>query len=224
MFPRRGKIDPDTLAAWKREQTELAGRMRIEPLGELPRIVAGADCAFIETEVIAAAVRYDREAQEVVETVSVRRPLDVPYIPGYLSFREAPAVLAALGRLTGDWAAVLIDGAGVAHPRRCGLAVHVGVTLGRPAVGVAKSRLIGTHADPGPRSGDAAELTHDGETIGTVLRTRDRTRPLFVSVGHRVSLSDAVRLTLACRTRYRLPEPTRRADRAVAAAKAHAVA
>ena len=220
MFPRRGKIDPATLAAWKAEQARLRELVRLEPLRDSPRIVAGADCAFEGDDILAAAVAWDRAAGEVVEERIVRRRADVPYIPGYLGFREAPAVLAALGELRAAFGAVLIDGQGLAHPRRCGLAVQVGVTLDVPAVGVAKSRLVGKHNEPGDAPGDFADLTDGGEIVGCVMRTRPGVKPLWLSVGHRVTLSDCRALVLACRTRYRLPEPTRRADRAVAAAKA----
>ena len=207
------------MAAWKAEQARVRGAMRAEPLGEVPEVVAGADCAFTQDEVVAAAVRFDVRRREVVEVVSVRRPLTVPYIPGFLAFREAPAVVAALSKLAGGFGAVLIDGAGFAHPRRAGLAVHVGVELDLPTLGVAKSRLLGTHDEPGEAAGSAVDLTDKGEVIGRVLRLRDRVRPLFVSVGHGITLDDAQRLTLACGVGYRLPEPTRQADAEVARAK-----
>jgi deoxyribonuclease V len=218
VFPRRGKVDPETLAAWKAEQQRLRTAVRIEPLGGLPQIVAGADCAFDGDDIVAVAVAWDRRERAVVEEQSVRMPVAVPYIPGYLGFREAPAVLAALRALNTKYGAVLIDGQGVAHPRRCGLAVHVGVALDSPTVGVAKSRLIGDHDEPGD-AGGSVPLTHDGGEIGRVLRTRQGVKPLWLSVGHRVDLSGCVALTLACQTRYRLPGPTREADRRVAAAK-----
>lgn len=218
MFPRRGKIDPDVLAAWKREQAELRQRVRREPLRTLPDLVAGADCAFLGDDILAAAVLWDRGAGAVVAEAVERRPADVPYLPGYLGFREAPAVLAALRKLP-PFGALLCDGQGIAHPRRCGLAVHLGVKLDVPTVGVAKSRLVGTHGEPGTEPGDAVDLLDGDERIGTVLRTRRRTRPLYISIGHRVTDEDAVALVRACGVGYRLPEPTRRADAAVAAAK-----
>lgn len=143
------------------------------------------------------------------------RPLVFPYIPGLLSFREAPAVLAALRRLRHEPDAIMCDAHGYAHPRRFGLACHVGVICGLPTVGCAKSRLVGAHRAPGRRRGSRTRLRHDGEVIGMVLRTQDAVRPVFVSVGHLVDLDSAARLVLACAVSYRLPEPTRLADRLV---------
>ena len=219
-FPRRGKLDPATTAAWKARQAELRQGVIVTPLRPVLRFVAGVDCAFDGEEALAVAVVWDREAGEVVDRAAVRRPVGGPYVPGFLSFREGPAVHAALDGLTREHGLILFDGQGLAHPRRCGLATHVGVERDVPSVGVAKSRLIGTHAEVGPETGDAADLMDRGERVGVVLRTRVKTRPLFVSVGHRCDLASAVGAVLACRTRYRLPEPTRLADRAVAADKA----
>ena len=200
---------------WKREQATLRERIVIAPLTPLPRCVAGADCAFADggKTVLAAAVVYDRETKRVVETATARVPCTVPYVPGFLSFREAPAILAVLEKLKTAYGVILFDGQGMAHPRRCGLATHVGVTLDVPSVGVAKSRLTGTHADPATAAGSRTDLMDKAERIGVVLRTRDGVAPLYVSVGHRVDLASAVELVLACRTKYRLPEPTRMADK-----------
>jgi deoxyribonuclease V len=133
-------------------------------------------------------------------------------VPGYLSFREAPALLAALGRLHRAPDVILCDGQGLAHPRRFGLACHLGVLLDVPTIGVAKSRLIGTHDEPAPRRGARTPLRDAGETIGAVLRTRAGVRPVYVSVGHRVSLETAIAIVLGCAPRFRVPEPVRRAD------------
>ena len=207
----------DRTDQWKLVQRDLRERLIVSPLDPLPRFVAGVDCAFTRDKkyVLVAAVVYDREAQHIVETRTARRPVGVPYIPGYLSFREGPAVLEAVGLLTHPFGAVCFDGQGYAHPRRCGLAVHVGVQLDVPSVGVAKSRLVGTFEEPGNAEGDASPLTDGGEVIGLVLRTRPGVKPLFISVGHKVDLDSARRLVMACRTKYRLPEPTRQADAAV---------
>ena len=207
----------DRTDQWKLVQRDLRSRLVVAPLDPLPRFVAGVDCAFTRDKkhVLAAAVVYDREGQRIVETRTARRAVEVPYIPGYLSFREGPAVLEAVGKLAHPFGAVCFDGQGYAHPRRCGLAVHVGVQLDVPSVGVAKSRLVGLFNEPGNAAGDASPLTDGGEVIGCVLRTRANVKPLFVSVGHRVDLDSARRLVMACRTKYRLPEPTRQADAAV---------
>lgn len=188
-------------------------------------MVGGVDAAFSADgrECLAVAVLWDRETGDVLETSLARAPLRFPYVPGLLSFREAPAVLAALRRLHGEPDALICDGQGYAHPRRFGLACHVGVIVGIPTVGCAKSRLLGKHGDPAVRRGGRAALVDGGERIGTVLRTRDGVRPLYLSVGHEIDLRSAERLVLACAVRYRLPEPTRLADRLVAAEKRRAL-
>lgn len=204
-----------SVESWKRIQADLRTKIIVAPLSPLPRFVAGADCAFEHggKTIRAAAVVYDRETRQVVEQHALTRPCDVPYLPGYLSFREAPAILDVIAKLKTPFGAILFDGQGIAHPRRCGLATHVGVTLDVPSVGVAKSRLTGTHTDPAAAAGRHVPLMDKGEQIGVVLRTRDGVSPLFVSVGHRVDLPSAIELVLACRTQYRLPEPTRMADK-----------
>lgn len=206
---------------WKRAQADLRGRIRFEPLEPLPRFVAGADAAFGSDEktVLSAAVVFDRVAKRIVEVAHAVRPLEFPYIPGFLSFREGPAVLEAIGRLTHPFGAVCFDGQGYAHPRRCGLASHMAVTLDVPGVGVAKTRFIGTHDEPGDAAGDRAPLVDKDEQIGLVLRTKPNTKPLYVSVGHRADLATAAALVLACCTKYRIPEPTRQADIEVARLK-----
>lgn len=200
---------------------QLRARMIVAPLATLPRFVAGVDAAFSKDKstIFAAAVVYDREAKQIVDIAHATAPVTVPYIPGYLSFREGPAVLQAIGRLSKPFGAICFDGQGYAHPRRCGLATHLGVTLDVPSIGVGKSRLIGTFDEPETAAGSTSALVDREEPIGAVLRTKDRTRPLFVSVGHRVDLTSAVSLVLACVTRYRIPEPTRQADIEVAKLK-----
>jgi deoxyribonuclease V len=145
---RRGKFDPEWAAivkGWKETQFALRGKMRIEPLDPLPLFVAGADAAFSvdKQTVLAAAVVYDRIENRIVEVVHAARPVEFPYIPTFLSFRERPAVLEAVGKLKHEWGVICIDGQGYAHPRRCGLAAHISILLDRPGVGIAKSRLIG---------------------------------------------------------------------------------
>ena len=206
---------PDAPSTARALQRRLARRVRIEPLPRAIRCVAGLDAAFSRDGrwCVAAAVLWDLERQEIVEDRSARKPLRFPYIPGLLSFREAPALLAALRRLKRRPDALLCDGQGLAHPRRLGLACHVGLLSGLPSVGCAKSRLTGRHEEPGARRGDRAALWDGVERIGTVLRTRDGARPVYVSVGHLADLPSAEALVLRCGHGYRLPEPTRRADR-----------
>jgi deoxyribonuclease V len=220
----RGRHDPDwsdLVRQWKATQAELRARMVVAPLRPLPRFVAGADAAFSPDKqtVFAAAVVYDREERRVVDIAHATRAAEFPYVPGFLSFREGPALLDAIAKLKHAWGVICFDAHGYAHPRRCGLAAHLSIQLDVPGVGIAKSRLIGIHEDPPPQTGAFAPLLDKGELIGIVLRTRDKTRPVYISLGHRVDLESARELALACVTRYRVPEPTRQADVEVAKLK-----
>jgi len=203
------------LAQAKRLQQELRAAVRTDDDFGPVRAVAGTDVGFADGGATArgAVVLLSFPGLELLERVLVARPVDFPYIPGYLSFRELPVLLDALARLRRAPDLVLCDGQGRAHPRRFGIACHLGVVTGLPSVGVAKSRLIGSYREPARGKGSASPLLHDGERIGTVLRSRAGVSPLFVSGGHRVSLAAAQRYALACCTRYRLPETTRAAHR-----------
>jgi len=189
-------------------------------IGDL-RLVAGADLAFSVdgSDCIAGVVVWDVANREVIEQRVARRPARFPYIPGLLSFREVPALLAAIRKLQTVPDAFMFDGQGYAHPRRFGLACHAGVIMDRPAIGCAKSRLVGHHAQPDEHAGSVSWLTDHSERIGAVVRTRDGVKPVYVSLGHRLSLAEAVRIVQACTTRFRLPEPTRLADKLVARRK-----
>jgi len=215
-------------------QVELAGKVQFVPLKQEPRLVAGLDCAFSKDgkRIFAAAVVLKVVGSRVsasgsskgfefehVETVTAEQETRFPYIPGLLSFREAPVCLEAVEKLRRQPDLFMIDGQGVAHPRRLGLASHLGLFLDRPTIGCAKSRLIGTYDEPGPEKG-AYSLLYDGrEVIGAVVRMRSRVKPVFVSIGHKCTLEDAIRVTLACTTRYRIAEPTRLAHQAVSRLK-----
>jgi deoxyribonuclease V len=198
----------------------LAGLVRqVRPHRAL-RFIAGLDAAFAadDRRCIAAVVLWDLHERRVVEQHIAVRPLTFPYVPGLLSFREAPALITALRRLRTVPDVLICDGHGLAHPRRFGIACHVGVITNVPTIGCAKSRLIGTHRDPAFARGARVPLEYEGEVIGSVLRTQDGVRPVFVSVGHNIDLRSAETTVLACASRYRLPEPTRLADQFVAAA------
>ena len=192
-------------------------RSRVVKLGRPRRIdyIAGADVGFERgggvTRAAVAVLTFP--ALQLVDHAVARLPTTFPYVPGLLSFREIPALLAALGRLETSPDLILCDGHGLAHPRRFGIACHLGVYCGIPTIGVAKTRLIGEHGAPLQRRGAWVPLRDDGETIGAVLRSRANTSPIYVSIGHRVSLAAAVRLVMACTTRFRLPETTRWAHR-----------
>lgn len=212
-----GKHDPDwkqLVESWKAKQEEIRAKIIVTPLPELPRFVAGADAAFSDDKqtVFAVAVVYDRIEKRTVETARASRAVDVPYIPGFLAFREGPALLDAIDKLRHSFGAICFDGQGYAHPRRCGIASFLAVQLDVVGVGVAKSRLIGTHAEPRLPAGSFTRLIDGDEQIGIVLRTQRGVRPLYVSIGHRIDLPSARELVLACCTQFRLPEPTRQAD------------
>ena len=179
------------------------------------RRIAGFDVGFEDDGATtrAAAVLLDAETLQPVQQQVARIPTRMPYIPGLLSFRELPALLAALALLGETPDLVFVDGHGIAHPRGLGIAAHFGVATGLPSIGVAKKVLVGRHDEVGPHGGDHVPLLHRGRLIGQVLRSKPRCLPLIVSPGHRVSMASALALTLACLRGYRLPEPTRLADR-----------
>ncbi len=199
-----------------RLQNELRSRVSIQPL-ELVNIryVAGVDVGFPrgrETAHAAIAV-LTFPSLEVVDAVTAELPTPFPYVPGLLSFREMPVILAALERLA-IWPDVfLVDGHGMAHPRRFGLACHLGVLFNWPSVGCAKSILTGTANAPDELRGSSTPLSDHDDIIGLTLRTRDRVRPVYISVGHRADLPTASELALRCGSGYRLPEPIRQAHR-----------
>lgn len=202
-------------------QRRMSGKVVLRALPRDTRLVAGIDCAFSRDGeyCLAVVVLWDAQRESVVEEHRARRKLRFPYIPGLLTFREGPAALAALRKLHRPPDVLMFDGQGIAHPRRFGIASHIGLITGIPSVGCAKSRLTGEHRQVGERRGSHVQLEDHGEVIGVVLRTRDGVRPVFVSPGHLSDLNSARALTLRCATRYRLPEPTRLADRRVAAYK-----
>jgi deoxyribonuclease V len=198
-------------------QRELAKRVIKTGRPKYLRVVAGADVSYSKKLglTVAAAVLCRVGNMETLAENSAAQPTRFPYVPGLLSFREAPVVLEALGGFAGEFDLLLVDGQGLAHPRRLGLASHLGVLMDVPTVGCAKSRLVGEYEEPGRERGARAPLTDGAERIGTVLRTRTGVKPLFVSIGHRVSLDYAEETTLAAATRYRIPEPLRKAHNLV---------
>ena len=174
--------------------------------------ISGADEKGMSRGAI-VVLRYP--SMEVVEVGTALMKIEFPYVPGLLSFREIPLVLAACRHLSTTPDLFIADGQGIAHPRRLGLASHLGLLLEKSTIGCAKSRLIGEFAEPGAEKGAWSPLRDGDGTIGAVVRTRSRVRPVFVSVGHKCTLEDAIRVTVACATRYRIPEPARLAHQAV---------
>lgn len=198
-------------------QRELAASVRLEPLEHEPATVAGVDVSIRRKENLAAAAVVVVRLSDLAVIEYVRHECEVPfpYVPGLLSFREIPALLPAIEQIESIPDVWMVDGQGIAHPRRFGLAAHLGVVLGRPCFGVAKTRLTGTYDAPDDKRGARADLLDEktGECIGAVVRTRAGVKPIFVSAGHQLTLEDAIRLTMASAPRYRLPEPARLAHR-----------
>jgi deoxyribonuclease V len=207
-----------TPAGAREIQERLRGAVRVEPLDtEAVRLVAGADLSFDKgsPDVHAGVVVLRLPEREVVERAGVQTAARFPYVPGLLSFREAPPILEAWERLTMKPDALICDGQGLAHPRRFGLACHLGLLLDIPAVGCAKSILVGTHGHVGEEPGDWSPLEHRGETVGAALRTKRGVSPVYVSVGHRCDLESAVALVMRCVGTTRVPETTRMAHQFV---------
>ena len=179
------------------------------------KYVAGVDLGFEDNYKIskAAVAVFSYPELELVEQAIARVPTAFPYVPGYLSFREIPAILAVLPKINQTPDLIMCDGQGLAHPRRFGLACHLGVLLDLPTIGVAKSRLIGKHEEIPLEKGNWKPLIDKDETIGVVLRSRTKVKPIYVSIGHKISLPTAIDYVMGCLTKYRLPETTRRADK-----------
>ena len=198
-------------------QLQLAKQIRLAPMKKCPKLIAGLDCAFSKDgqKIIAAAVVLKLPDFELIETAFAAKKLDFPYIPGLLSFREAPVCIAVVAKLKTTPDLFLIDGQGIAHWRRLGLASHLGLFFNKPTIGCAKSRLIGTYNEPAAQKGKYTLLKHNHQTIGAVLRTRSNVKPVFVSPGNKCILDDAIKWTLKCAVKYRLPEPTRLAHQLV---------
>ena len=197
-------------------QKELAAE--VSPTGDVtkPHLIAGADISVNRWEKTgtAAVVVLSYPALEPVEVKVVTDRIPFPYVPGLLSFREAPLILAACEELTVTPDLLMVDGQGLAHPRRIGLASHLGLFLDIPTVGCAKSRLCGRHEEPANEAGSYTDLLDDGEVIGAVLRTRTGVKPVYVSIGHKIDLTAAAHWVITCCRGYRLPEPTRLAHQA----------
>ena len=200
-----------------RIQNRLRGRLILRGGPRRVRLVAGADVSYNrgDDRLFAAVVVLQIPGMEIVEVSTVMARASFPYIPGLLSFREAPPLVETFRRLQRRPDAVIFDAQGIAHPRRFGLASHLGLLIDLPSIGCAKSRLIGEGRAPGFRKGSWTPLRLEGRRVGAILRTRERVNPVYVSSGHRMGLPAAIRIVLGCATRYRLPEPTRQAHIAV---------
>jgi len=200
----------------KEIQIELAAEVLRVGYVYAPRLIAGVDISVNRWDKTGrgAVVVLNYPDLEIVEIKAVTDKITFPYVPGLLTFREAPLILAAFEEITTTPDLVIVDGQGIAHPRRMGLAAHLGLCLGIPTIGCAKSRLCGESEEPAVEQGSRTELLDNGEVIGVVLRTRAGVKPVYVSIGHMIDLDGAVRWTAACCRGYRLPEPTRLAHQA----------
>ncbi len=206
---------PESIADAKKIQNALRAQLKSSDDFANLQTVAGVDVGYdnIKNLAHASIVVLTFKNLDVLECVQAFAPTQFPYVPGFLSFREIPAILAAFEKLTHWPDLLMIDGQGIAHPRRMGIAAHLGLLLNRPSIGVAKSCLIGKFEMPGLAKGETKVLMDGNERIGMVLRSRKQVKPLFISPGHRISIDTAVALVIQCLTRYRLPEPTRLADK-----------
>jgi len=212
---------PDGIEAAVEMQNSLRHKVIVtDQLPESIQYVAGVDLGFLANGTIsrAAVAVLNFPSLQVVETATAHLPTSFPYIPGFLSFREIPAILEALSQIKTIPDIILCDGQGIAHPRGLGIASHLGVIIDMPTIGVAKSLFVGKHGVLSETKGSWLPLIYREETVGAVLRTRDGVKPLYISIGHKISLSTALDVVLKCTTKYRLPETTRIADK-IASAK-----
>jgi deoxyribonuclease V len=202
-------------------QAELQKLIELRDDFDQVRVVAGADVAFKKNENrgFAAVIVYSLPDLKEIERKGVSADVPFPYVPGLLAFREAPILLEVFSLLTTEPDIVMFDGQGIAHFRRMGIATHLGILLGKPTIGCAKSRLIGTYQEPGVEAGCFSSLLDRQETIGGVVRTRRNVHPVFVSPGHKISLRTSIEIVLKCCDGYRIPKPTRMADRYAALLK-----
>jgi len=197
----------------KRLQSELAREVIVEDSSEQVRALCGVDVGIKEGIARAACVVMSFPELVVLDCGYAENPVRFPYVPGLLSFREIPSIIAVLEKINIEPDLLLADAQGIAHPRRFGLASHLGLLLDKPVIGCAKSRLIGECSEPGGKRGDFTHLIDRGEVVGAALRTREKVKPLYVSVGHRITLARAVEIVLKCTKGCRIPEPLRLAHR-----------
>jgi deoxyribonuclease V len=205
---------PETYPEAVALQEALRHRVRLIPLPRPPRLVGGADaiCDREDRRIFGAMAVYSYPELELVEEAGVAGACPFPYRTGLLSFREVPILVEVFKRLKNPPEVLLVDGQGIAHPRGLGLATHLGLALNLPTIGVAKSRLVGQGEEPDRRAGAFSPLVWQGKVVGSVLRTKGNTKPLYLSPGHLITLEEARDITLGCVRRYRIPVPVRQAD------------
>lgn len=203
---------PKDIIEAKEIQYELKQKVKITRLIKKPKFIAGVDAAFSGDNVIGAACLYKYPELIPLEDAHALTKVTFPYIPGFLSFREGPAIIKAINNLKIKPDIVLFDGQGIAHPEGLGIASQVGVLLNIPTIGCAKSKLVGDYIEPGIKKGEHTYLKYHGRTVGAILRTRNAVKPIFVSPGHMIDLRGTIDVVLGCIRSYRIPEPLRRAD------------
>jgi len=192
-------------------QNELKGKISLKKSFNKVKIVAGADVSYYQNKMIAGVIVFEFPNLKVIERQFFISPINLPYIPGLLTFREGPSLLEALKKIKIEPDIILFDGQGIAHPRRMGIATHLGLFLDKPTIGCAKSRLSGKYTSVGEKKGDYVLLKEGEEVLGAVLRTRRKVKPIFVSPGHKIDLSNSIEIVLKCTEKYRLPIPVREA-------------
>ncbi len=203
---------PDDILEAKKIQDILKKKVKITHLKKTPKLIAGVDAAFAGDKVIAVAALYEYRVLKHYQDKVFIEKIRFPYVPGMLSFREGHAILGAIEKLDVKPDVILFDGHGIAHPKGIGIASHIGVILGIPSIGCAKSRLVGEYDEPDKARGSWTYLYYKGEKVGAVLRTRSNVRPIFVSPGHMIDIVSSVEIVKNCISKYRIPEPIRRAD------------
>ncbi|PVY38078.1 deoxyribonuclease V [Pontibacter virosus] len=205
--------DPALLARLTEQQREMQQRVILQKPDFDLKLIAGCDSSFVgEDHILSVFVLLSYPALEVLEKVWHYGEVELPYVPGFLSFREAPNLLKAYEKLQQKPDLIMVDGHGISHPRRLGIATHLGLQLNKPTMGVAKKVLVGRYKEPDTLKGSISPLEHKGELIGNVVRTKDNVKPVFVSPGHLMDLPSATEIALACAVKHKLPEPTRLAD------------
>jgi deoxyribonuclease V len=203
---------PTNISDAKAIQIALRDKVKIIALRKTPQYIASVDASFTDDEIIAVACLYKYPELVYLGHETAIRKTSFPYVPGYLTFREGPAIIEAINSLKIKPDIILFDGQGIAHPKGIGIASHIGVLLNITTIGCAKSRLIGEYKEPRFKKGDWSSLKYKGRSVGAVLRTKENVRPLFVSPGHRIDLKASIEILLVCTSKYRIPEPLRRAD------------
>ena len=198
-------------------QRDLARRIMINPLPSPIKRIAGFDVSYLKEHntLIAGMVILEYPSLELLDQHIIREKITFPYIPGYLSFREAPALIQLIDSFADNIDVLIFDGHGLAHPRGLGIASHIGVLIDHPSIGCAKKKLVGIYEEPAHAKGSVSDLTYKDMVVGKVVRTRDRVKPVFISPGHRSDVDSSVNLIINCCTRFRIPEPTRLAHQIV---------